>query len=62
MEDVGGLDAVKDHVHDRDHVGEALLLLAVEGAALEALVFGGGALGVLAAEVVEGLAEEAGGA
>jgi hypothetical protein len=29
------LDAVQDHVHDRNDVGERLLLLAVEGAGLE---------------------------
>ncbi len=33
----GRFDAVQDHVHDRDDVGERLLLLAVEGALLERL-------------------------
>jgi hypothetical protein len=41
VEDVGGLDAMQDHVHDGDDVGERLLLLAVEGALLQGLeVFG----------------------
>lgn len=41
----GRLDAVQDHVHDRDHVGEALLLLAVEGARLQRLQVGGAQVG-----------------
>ena len=32
VDDVRRVDAVQDHVHDRDDVGEGLLLLAVEGA------------------------------
>ena len=46
VDDVRRLDAVQDHVHDRDDVGEGLLFLAVEGALLEGAVLGGGALGV----------------
>ena len=37
VDDVRRLDAVQDHVHDADDVGEALLLLAVEGLLLERL-------------------------
>ena len=59
VDDVGRLDAVQDHVHDRDDVGEGLLFLPVEGALLQGAVLGGGALGVLGAEVIERLAEEA---
>ena len=60
MDDIGGLDAVQDHVHDRDDVGETLLFLPVEGALLQGAVLRGGAFGILAAEVIEGFAEEAG--
>ena len=60
VNDVGRLDAVQDHVHYRDDVGEGLLFLPVEGALLQGAVLGGGALGVLGAEVIEGFAEEAG--
>jgi hypothetical protein len=35
VDDGRHLDAVQDHVDDRDHIGEALLLLADEGAALQ---------------------------
>ena len=35
VNDVGCLDAMQDHVHDRDNVGEALLFLPVKGAGLE---------------------------
>ena len=35
VDDVRRLDAVQDHVHDGDDVGEGLLFLAVEGARLE---------------------------
>ena len=47
VDDVRRFDAVQDHVHDRDDVGEGLLFLAVEGALLKRLaVLGGRALGV----------------
>ncbi len=58
VEDVGGLQAVQDQVHDRDHVGQGLLLLAVEGAGLEGLQVLGGER-ARALQVVEGLAQEA---
>ncbi len=61
MGDVGGLDPVEDHVHGADDVREGLLLLAEEGAFLEGAGVVGGEAG-LAGEVLEGLAEEAGGA
>ena len=35
VDDVRRFDAVQDHVHDADDVGEALLLLGVEGFRLE---------------------------
>ena len=42
VEDVGGFDAVEDHVHDPDHVGQGFLFFAEEGAFLEGFeVFGG---------------------
>jgi hypothetical protein len=59
VDDVGRLDAVQNHVHDRDDVGERLLLLAVEGAFLENLVVFGGEAG-LRFHIVERLAQEAG--
>ena len=60
VNDVRRLDAVQDHVHDRDHVGEGLLFLPVESALLQGAILGGGALGILGAEVIKGFAEEAG--
>ena len=59
VDDVGRFDAVQDHVHDRDDVGEGLLFLPVEGAFLQRAVLGGSALGILSAEVIERFAEEA---
>ena len=57
MDDVGRLDAVQDHVHDGDDVGQRLLFLAVEGALLQGLdIRGGEARPGL--EIVEGLAQE----
>ena len=35
VEDVGRVDAVQDHVHDTDHVGEGFLFLPIEGASLK---------------------------
>jgi hypothetical protein len=55
--DAGRLDPVQDHVHDAEDVGERLLLLPVEGPALERVPFRGGE--VVAAQVLPGLAEEA---
>ena len=59
VDDIGRLNAVQDHIHDRDDIGEGLLFLSVEGALLQGAVLRGGALGVLAAEVIEGFAKEA---
>src|SRR5262249_4935575 len=59
VDDVGRLDSVKDHVHDRDHVGERLLLLTVERECLACHEVSGGEV-LLRPEVIEGLTEEAG--
>ena len=59
VDDVGRFDAVQDHVPDRDDVGEGLLLLPVEGALLQGAVLGGGALGILRLQVIEGLTQKA---
>ena len=59
VEDVGRFDAVQDHVHDRDDVGEGLLFLAVEGALLKEAVLRGGALRIGLPQIIERLAEEA---
>ena len=53
MEDVGRLDAVQDHVHDRDDVGEGLLFLPVKGALLQEAILRGGALGIGLPQVIE---------
>ena len=47
VDDVRCLDAVQDHVHDRDDIGERLLFLAVEGALLESLEVVGGQIGLV---------------
>jgi len=49
---------MQDHVHDGDDVGEALLLLAVEGLLLKCLDILG--RGRFLAQIVEGLAQKAG--
>ena len=42
VDDVRRFDAMQDHVHDGDDIGEGLLFLAVKGAVLEGIeVFGG---------------------
>jgi hypothetical protein len=42
VQDVGGFDAVEDHVHDPNHVGQGFFFFAEEGAFLEGFeVFGG---------------------
>ena len=56
--DVGCLDAVQDHVHDRDDVGQRFLFLAVEGALLQRLDIAGGKAGP-GLEVIERLAQKA---
>ena len=58
VDDVGRFDAVQDHVHDRDHVGQRLLFLAVEAALLQRLEVGGGERAAF--QVVEGFAKKAG--
>ena len=59
MDDVGRLDAMQDHVHDGDDVGERLLFLAVEGAGLQRLELLDGQF-LVALHKVVGLAQEAG--
>jgi hypothetical protein len=54
MNDVRRVDPVQDHVHRGDDVGEALLLLAVEGSRLQRLKLAGGQLAL--AEIVVRLA------
>jgi hypothetical protein len=56
VENIRGLDAVQDHVHDRNHVGERFLFLAVKSVLLKDAVLCGGALGVRCPEVVVGFA------
>ena len=58
MQDVRGLDAVQDQVHDRDDIGQRLLLLAVQGLFLKRLDVAGGELAAGLQEV-ERLAEKA---
>ncbi|MCK9215490.1 MAG: hypothetical protein M0P52_13750 [Rhodoferax sp.] len=58
VDDVGGLDAMQDHVHDRNHIGQALFLFAVKGASLQRVLVGGGQARLLA-EVVKGFAQKA---
>jgi hypothetical protein len=58
VQDVRRLNAVQDHVHDRDNVSERLLFLAVERAVLERGEAFGGEL-ALRLEVLERLAQEA---
>ena len=69
MDDVGGFDAVQDHVHRADDVGQRFLFLGVEGRLLELATIGDReALFLLAvfafavgrvAEVVEGFDQKA---
>ena len=64
VQHLGRLDAMEDHVHDRDHIGEALLLLAGEGAGLQRIQIGGaefGPGGTTLAHELECFAQEAGG-
>lgn len=55
VDEVGGVDAVENHVHEADDIGERFLFLAEEGSLLEGLGFGDGEVG-LAAQELEGLA------
>ncbi len=57
MDDVGGLDTVQDHVHDRDDVGEGFLLLAIEGAGLQGFELTGGEF--FLPQIVVGLTQKA---
>ena len=58
MQDVRGLDAVQDQVHDRNDIGQRLLLLAVEGLFLKRLDVPGSEFAT-GLQIVEGLAEKA---
>ena len=57
MDQVRGFNAVQDHVHDPDDVGEAFLFLPVEGLGLQSLVFGSRQL--VGAQIVVGFTKEA---
>ena len=58
MNDIWRFNAVQDHVHDADDVGQRLLFLSVEGALLQGLrVFGGQALA--GPEIFKGLTQKA---
>jgi len=58
VDDVRRFYAVQDHVHDRDHISQRLLFLAVESAGLQDVVVAGGEI-ALGRQVVERLAQEA---
>src|ERR1019366_1043596 len=58
VDDVGRIDAMQDHVHDGDDVGQRLLLLAVKSAGLERAEFPGSERG-LGLHEIERLAQEA---
>ena len=66
VNDVRSLDAVQDHVHDANDIGEAFLFLAIEGLLLQGLELAGGQLAtVLAtetpvAQIIVRLAQEPG--
>ena len=60
VDDVGGLDAVQDHVHDRYHVGQRLLFLAEKVGGLQRGAVLSGQVAPRFQEL-EGFAEEAGG-
>ena len=59
VDDVWSLDAVQDHIHDRDHVGEGLLFLPVEGSCLQGAILCGSPPQILFPQVLEAFAEEA---
>jgi len=59
VDDVRRFDAMQDHVHDADDVGQRLLFLAVERAGLEEAILRDGAIGIGFLQVVERLAVEA---
>ena len=54
MLNVGGFDAMQDHVHDADDICQRFLFFAVKGAGLQGFHIAGG-------EVVEGFGDEVGG-
>ena len=60
VDDVGRLDAMQDHVHDGNHIGQAFFLLAVEGSFLQDLKLAGGELAAIpwVAQIRMGLAQE----
>ena len=58
MDDVRRVNAVQDHVHDPDHVGERLLFFAVESALLQDLVLGSRAIWIVRLQVIMGFAQE----
>jgi hypothetical protein len=58
VDDVRRLDAVQDHVHDRDHVGERLLLFPIESLFLQRLEILCREV-ALGGQIVERFAEEA---
>ena len=58
VDDVRRLDAVQDHVHDRDHVGERLLLFPIESLFLQRLEILRREV-ALGGQIVERFAEEA---
>ena len=47
MDDIKSLNAMQDHIHDGDDVGQGLFSLAIEGAFLEHLCPGCGQLGLV---------------
>ncbi len=59
VDDVRRFDAMQDHVHDRDDVGQRFLFFAVEGLFLQRLVLRGRPFGMSLLEVVIGFAQEA---
>ena len=59
VDDVWRFDAMQDHIHNADDVGQRLLFLAVERAGLEETILRDGAIGIGFLQVVERLAVEA---
>ena len=59
VNDVRGFDAVQDHVHDRDDIGQRFLFLAVERAFLQCPILCRRAFGIGPLQVVKRFAKEA---
>src|SRR6185437_2851849 len=59
VDDVWRLDTVQDHVHNADHVGEALFFLAEECLLLKRSEILGRQAAALMGEILERLAQEA---